>query len=252
MKKTLLPIVYLILYLPIFIVILFSFNSAHHSLLWHGFSWHWYHVLANDIDVGTTVMHSLEIGLLAATIATIFGSVASITFYRYRFFGKSPMNLLIFLLIIVPDLILAIGWLLTFLLLHITLGFWSLLIAHVSFCIPFVFITVNGRMNGLDKNLVEASQDLGASEWRILTGVLLPILRPALIAGWLLSFTLSIDDTIISYFVTGPDYQTLPLKIYAMVKVGVNPEINALCTLLFIFTIIMIAIVHFTTRRAKK
>lgn len=252
MKRIFLPIIYIILYLPILIVILFSFNNADRSLIWHGFSWRWYHVLANDIDVGTTVLHSLEIGLLAATIAMLAGAIASITFYRYRFVGKQPMYLLIFLLIIVPDLILAIGWLLTFLLLHIQLGFWSLLIAHISFCIPFVFITVNSRMQGLDKHLVEVSRDLGASEWRILTKILFPILTPALIAGWLLSFTLSIDDTIISYFVTGPEYQTLPLKIYAMVKVGVNPEINALCTLLFAFTIIVVAIVHFTSRKFAK
>ena len=252
MKRIFLPIIYIILYLPILIVILFSFNNANHSLIWHGFSLRWYHVLANDIDVGATVLHSLEIGLLAATIAMLVGAIASITFYRYRFVGKQPMYLLIFLLIIVPDLILAIGWLLTFLLLHIQLGFWSLLLAHISFCIPFVFITVNSRMQGLDKHLVEVSRDLGASEWRILTKILFPILTPALIAGWLLSFTLSIDDTIISYFVTGPDYQTLPLKIYAMVKVGVNPEINALCTLLFAFTIIVVAIVHFTSRKFAK
>lgn len=248
-----LAIIFAILYLPILIVVVFSFNNSQRSLLWHGFTWHWYQILFQDHDIFITVGHSLSIGLLASTIATILGAIATITLYRYRFAGRHLINMLLFLLIIVPDLILAIGWLLMFLFIHIPLGFWSLLIAHSSFCIPFVFVTVNSRIVQLNKYLIEAARDLGAGETRILLQILLPLLMPALLAGWLLSFTLSIDDTIISYFVTGPEYQTLPLKIYALVKVGMNPEINALCSIILLFTIAIVFLVYqFTIKRPSR
>lgn len=243
-RKLYLTCIYSILYAPILVVVAFSFNNSAHSLLWHGFTWHWYYRLFQDQTIFSTVWHSLTVGISASTIATLFGAVAAITLFRYKFFAKRTIYLLFFLLIIVPDIILAITWLLTFLFFHLTLGFWTLLIAHISFCIPFVFVIINSRMHTLNTAIIESAQDLGATEFTIWRKILLPLMLPALIAGWLLSFTLSIDDTIISYFVTGPEYQTLPLKIYAMVRVGMNPEINALCSLLFLFTIVMVFIVY--------
>lgn len=251
-RTSYLSLIYLLLYLPIIIMVIFSFNHAARSLLWHGFTWHWYHVLFNDSDTLLTAWHSLSIATLTAIIAGFLGFLAAITLQRYRFHGRAFINLLVMILIIVPDLILAITWLLTFLFIKMPLGFSSLLIAHVSFCIPFVFITCLTRLKQLDKNLIEAAKDLGASEFRIFWKVLVPLLAPAIAAGMLMSFTLSLDDTIISYFVTGPTYQTLPLKIFAMIHVGVNPEVNAISSLLLIFTIIMAVLIFLLSWRKRK
>jgi spermidine/putrescine transport system permease protein len=142
-----------------------------------------------------------------------------------------------------------IALLLLFTFIKIKLGFFSLLLAHITFCIPFVVVTVYSRIINLDENIFEAAKDLGATDLAILWRIILPLLWPALVAGWLLSFTLSLDDVLISYFVAGPDFQILPLAIYSMVHVGVTPEINALCSVLFIFTLLFIIISQLLLRK---
>lgn len=239
-KASYLTLVYLFLYLPIGIVIWFSFNNSTHSLLWHGFTLHWYHVLFHDSALADVTLHSLVIGVLAATIATILGTIAAISLFRYRFLGKNLLNGLLFTLIIIPDIVTGISLLLLFRFFNVPLGFWTLLLAHTTFCIPFVFVTTTSRISVLDKNIIEAARDLGAKEHTIFFRILIPLLWPALVTGWLLSFTLSLDDVIISYFVTGPNFEILPLKIYSMVRLGVNPEINALCTALLGLTLIIV------------
>src|SRR6185437_5478793 len=144
---------------------------------------------------------------------------------------------LIFILIISPDIVTGISLLILFSALKMPLGFWSLLLSHITFCIPFVTVTVYSRLTEHDKNLVEAAKDLGATESIIFTRILVPLLWPAIISGWLLSFTLSMDDVIISFFVTGPEFDVLPLKIFSMVRVGVKPEVNALCSIMFAITL---------------
>ena len=248
-KKSYLSAVYFFLYLPIVIVVWFSFNNAKRSLLWHGFTTHWYQQLFHDQNLGIITLHSLIIGMLAATVATLIGMIAAISLYRYRFFGKRLIDALILMLIIIPDLVLGIALLLLFNLSHFPLGFWSLLLAHISFCIPFACIIISTRLSSFDKHLLEAGKDLGASERIIYSKILIPLLWPALIGAWLLSFTLSIDDVIISYFVSGPDFQILPLKIYAMVKIGIKPEINALCSVLLVATLIIAIFSQWVLRR---
>ena len=239
-RKLHLTLVYLFLYLPIGIVVWFSFNHTVHSLIWHGFTWHWYHVLLHDSDLANVTVHSLEIGILAATAATLLGTLAAVSLFRYRFVGRRAFNGLLFAFIIIPSVVAGISLLLLFRFLHIPLGFWTLLVAHITFCIPFVFVTVSARTSHLDKNMIEAARDLGAKEYVIFFKILIPLLWPGLITGWLLSFTLSLDDVIISYFVTGPGFEILPLKIYSMVRLGVSPEINALCTVLLALTLIIV------------
>ena len=246
-----LTLVYIFLYLPIAIVVWFSFNSTVHSLIWHGFTLHWYQVLFHDVDLAGVTIHSLEIGILAATIATILGTIATVSLFRYRFLGKNALNGLLFALIIIPDIVVAISLLLLFRFIHIPLGVWTLLLAHITFCIPFVFVTVSARINSLDKNIIEAARDLGAKEYTIFSRVLIPLLWPALVTGWLLSFTLSLDDVIISYFVTGPDFEILPLKIYSMARLGVSPEINALCSVLLALTLIIVVASQLLLRKKQ-
>jgi spermidine/putrescine transport system permease protein len=241
--------IYLFFYIPIIILIVYSFNSSQYSLLWHGFSMRWYQELFSDSDLWISVMHSLLLGVSAATVAMCVGGLTAITLFRYDFFGRRLLYGLIFILILSPDIVMGISLLILFSLLKITLGFWSLLLAHITFCIPFVVVTVYSRIVSFDEYIFEAAKDLGAKDSVILRRIILPLLWPALAAGWLLSFTLSIDDVIISYFVAGPDFEILPLKIYSMVRLGVKPEINALCTVTFGLTLILIVISQLALRR---
>ena len=241
--------IYLFFYIPIIVLIIYSFNNAQYSLLWHGFSFRWYHELFTDTDLWIAVLHSVILGVVAATIAMCIGGLTAISLYRYDFFGRNLLNGLIFILILSPDIVMGISLLILFSFIQITLGFWSLLLAHITFCIPFVVVTVYSRMASFDEYIFEAAKDLGAKDSVILTRVIIPLLWPALLAGWLLSFTLSIDDVIISYFVAGPDFEILPLKIYSMVRLGVKPEINALCSVTFILTLLIVIISQLVLRK---
>jgi spermidine/putrescine transport system permease protein len=241
--------IYLFFYIPIIVLIIYSFNNAQYSLVWHGFSFRWYQELLTDSDLWIAVSHSLILGISAASIATCVGGLTAISLYRYDFFGRQFLYGLIFLLILSPDIVMGISLLILFSFLKITLGFWSLLLAHITFCIPFVAITVYSRIASFDEYIFEAAKDLGAKDWVILTRVILPLLWPALLAGWLLSFTLSIDDVIISYFVAGPDFEILPLKIYSMVRLGVKPEINALCAVTFALTLFFVLLSQLMLRK---
>ncbi len=244
-----LTIIYLFFYIPILVLIAYSFNNAQYSLLWHGFSLRWYQELFSDLDLWISVYHSLILGVTAATIAMCIGGLTAISLYRYDFFGRKLLYGLIFILILSPDIVMGISLLILFSLIKIHLGFWSLLLAHITFCIPFVVVTVYSRIVSFDQYIFEAAKDLGAKDSVILTRIILPLLWPALFAGWLLSFTLSIDDVIISYFVVGPDFEILPLKIYSMVRLGVKPEINALCTVTFGLTLLLVMISQLVLRK---
>jgi len=244
-----LTLVYLFLYLPILVVVWFSFNNTRYSLIWHGFTWQWYKALWADNDLIHVAINSLIVGISAATIASFWGAVAAVSLFRYRLWGKSFLHGLLFIMIIIPDIVTAIALLLLFRFLHFQLGFWTLLLAHITFCMPFVFVTVNSRLHGMDKYIIEAARDLGAKEHTIFFRVLIPLMFPALLSGWLLSFTLSLDDVIISYFVTGPTFEILPLKIYSMVRLGVSPEINALSSILFAFTLFVVVTTQLLMRK---
>lgn len=241
--------IFLFFYVPIVILIVYSFNETQYSLLWHGFSLRWYEELFSDQDLWIAVWHSLTLGIFAATIAMGIGSLAAVSLYRYQFMGRQLLYGLIFILILSPDIVMGISLLILFSFLKISLGFWSLLLAHITFCIPFVVVTVYSRMASFDQYIFEAAKDLGANDVVIFTRVILPLLWPGMLAGWLLSFTLSLDDVIISYFVTGPGFEILPLKIYSMVRLGVKPEINALCTVTFVLTLFLVVLSQITLRK---
>ncbi len=233
-------LVYTFLYAPIIVLILYSFNNAKYTLNWQGFTLRWYQLLLHDNQLLRTVGHSFILASLATLIALGIGTLAAVSAYRYRYRGQTLIYTLIIILILAPDIMIGIGLLLFYNINHISLGFISLLLAHITFCIPFVMLTLNSRLQTLDYSVFEAAKDLGASEWTLLKKIALPLLSPALISAALLCFTLSFDDVIISYFVSGPSFQILPLKIYAMMRAGVAPEINALSTLLLIFTFIIV------------
>lgn len=241
-------LIYFFLYFPMAVIILFSFNDAVHSLVWHGFTTRWYQELWADHDLLVIAAHSFIIATLSACVATLLGTVAAVSLYRYRFLGRQWLHGLVFILIVIPDLVTGISLILIFNLLHFPFGFTSLLIAHITLGTPFVCVTVSSQLNQLDKYLIEAARDLGASENVLLRKILVPLLLPSVLSGWLLSFTLSLDDVIVSYFVSGPDYMILPLRIYSMVKLGVKPEVNALCTVLLSLTLVIAVTAQRLTR----
>ncbi|MDU3066691.1 MAG: spermidine/putrescine ABC transporter permease PotC [Escherichia coli] len=177
--------------------------------------------------------HSLTMAVFSATFATLIGSLTAVALYRYRFRGKPFVSGMLFVVMMSPDIVMAISLLVLFMLLGIQLGFWSLLFSHITFCLPFVVVTVYSRLKGFDVRMLEAAKDLGASEFTILRKIILPLAMPAVAAGWVLSFTLSMDDVVVSY-------EILPLKIYSMVKVGVSPEVNALATILLVLSLVMV------------
>lgn len=234
--------VFAILYCPIAVLIVFSFNNTQYSGLWHGFSLRWYQLLRHDTILIDATKHTIILALSAATLAVIIGTIAAIALYRFKFMGKKFLHGLLFVLILLPDIVTGTSLLLLFTFIKIPLGFTSLLIAHITFCLPFVIILIYTRLMSIDQNIYEAAKDLGAYDWSILFKILVPILLPNIVAAWLLSITLSIDDIVISYFVSGPGFQILPLQIYASLRQGLSPELNALCALMFCVTLILVSI----------
>lgn len=251
MRKIYSSFIYTLLYFPIVVLIIYSFNSSKYSVAWKGFSTIWYENLMSYDSLLEAAWHSISVAFVSAIIATILGTLGALALFRYDFFGKKLMQSLVYVLIMSPEIVMGISLLMLFVFISLPLGFITLLIAHITFCLPFVIVTVMARLNGFDKNIIEAAKDLGASEFITFTNIILPNIIPAIIAGFLLSLTLSFDDVIISFFVTGPDYEILPLKIYSMVKLGVKPEINALCTIMFIFTLLMVLFTQFLIKEKK-
>ncbi|SKA58882.1 spermidine/putrescine ABC transporter permease PotC [Enterovibrio nigricans] len=239
-KTSFMSLVYAFLYIPIIILIVNSFNESKFGMDWKGFTTKWYTQLLNNDSLVQAAGNSLTIAVFSATAAAIIGSLTAVALYRYRFRGKKFVNGMLFVVMMSPDIVMAISLLALFVLLGAQLGFLTLLLSHITFCLPFVVVTVYSRLNGFDLRMLEAAKDLAASEWVILTKIILPLAAPAVAAGWLLSFTLSLDDVIVSSFVTGPSYEILPLKIYSMVKVGVSPEVNALATLMLIVSLVLV------------
>jgi spermidine/putrescine transport system permease protein len=221
-----------LMYLPIFLVIVYSFNQSRLSTGWGGFSLYWYRELFKDRAFFT----SLILGILSSLFAALIGVLAASGMARVKIPGARTIEFLAILPIITPEIIMGMVSLVFFALLSLPFGMLTLVIAHTSMCIPYVFLLVKARLEGLDKSLLEAARDLGAGEWRAFYDIILPLVMPAIVSGMLISFAMSFDDVIISIFVTGAHTSTLPIRIYTQLKVGVSPKINALCSLLFVLT----------------
>lgn len=247
--KGYLGLIYALLYLPIIVLVVMSFNESKIGYNWGGFSLKWYESLFNNQAMLDAFWHSIVLGLVAATVSTLIGTLTALALHRYKFRGKGLLNGLLFVLMMSPEIVLAISLLVLFLLIGLQLGFVSLLLAHITFCLPFVVITVFARLSSLDERLMEAARDLGASEATMVRTVLIPVILPAVMAGWLLAFTLSLDDVVVSTFVTGPSYEILPLRIYSMVRVGLKPEVNAIGTLLLVASLVLVIISQLLLRR---
>ena len=216
---------------------------------WKGFSWNWYERLFNNDTLIQAAFHSVTIAFFAATLATIVGGLTAIALYRYRFRGKQAVSGMLFIVMMSPDIVMAVSLLALFMVVGISLGFWSLLLAHVTFCLPYVTVTIFSRLNGFDARMLEAAKDLGASEVTILRKIILPLALPAVVSGWLLSFTISLDDVVVSSFVSGVSYEILPLRIFSLVKTGVTPEVNALATIMIVLSLGLVILSQLVARK---
>jgi len=236
---------FLFLYLPIVLLVVFSFNESRLSTTWSGFSLKWYEALMNDDSMLKAAWVSLKIAFTSATAAVVLGTLAALVMTRFNFFrGKTLFGALITAPLVMPEVVTGLSLLLMFVTIFAPFGvspkgMLSIWIAHVTFTMAFVTVIISSRLAELDKSLEEAAMDLGANRLKIFFVITLPIIFPALISGWLLAFTLSLDDVVISSFVAGPDATTLPMKIFSTVRMGLNPKINALAS-------IIVAIVSFT------
>jgi len=230
------------LYLPLLILALYSFNDSRINAVWSGFTFRWYASLLNNQRVIEALTNSLIIATISTLVTTTLGTMAALALNRYKYKFKGVINGLLYLPILIPEIVMGLSLLVLFSQTGIALGKGTLVVAHITFCISFVIITVGARLEGMRKDLEQAASDLYATPWQTFRYITFPLALPGIIAGALMSFTLSIDDFIISFFVAGPNSTTLPLYIYAMVKRGISPEINALSTCMMCATISLIVI----------
>lgn len=231
---------YLFLYAPIILVVIFSFNESRFPNNWTGFTLDWYEKLFSNYAIGLALRNTLIVSITSTIIATIIGTMVSVGIERYRFRGKSSLDALLFLPIIIPDIAMAIMLLAFFVLVKIELGLTTIIISHVAFNISFVAVIVRARMASIDPALEEAANDLYANEWQAFWRVIFPLLLPGILGGALFAFTLSLDDYVITFFTSGPGSTTLPLRIYSMVKRGITPEINAVSSLMLLASIFLV------------
>ena len=227
-----------LLYLPMLVLITYSFNASAMVNVWGGFSFHWYRELVGNEQILDAALLSLEVGVIASTLAVILGTLAAIALVRFRRFrGRFLLTAMVNAPLVMPEIITGITQLLLFVAMLQLFswphrGYTTLIIAHVAFCTAYVTVTVQSRLRSADRSLEEAAMDLGSGPVRAFMDTTLPIIAPALLSGWLLSFTLSLDDLVISSFVSGPGASTLPMVIYSKVKLGVSPDVNALASLI--------------------
>jgi spermidine/putrescine transport system permease protein len=222
---------------PLFIVVVYSFNDSRLNAEWVGFTFDWYDKLFHNQDMLLAAGNSLLIGLTASAVSTVLGTMAGLAMYRYR---PRLLSILVLAPIAIPEILMGVSLLIFFVLLNLTLGLVSVALAHIAFCIGFVAIVVRSRLAGMDESLTEAARDCGASPLNAFRYVTLPLIMPGVIAGALMAFTLSIDDFVITFFTAGAGTVTLPLQIYSMIKIAVTPEVNAVSTLLMLLTLALI------------
>ncbi len=250
---------YAFLYIPLISVVVYSFNDSNLATVWGGFSTRWYGELFNNTQVIDALFLSLRIALTAATMATILGTIAGLALSRFgRFRGRNLFTGMIMSPMVMPEVITGLALLLLFVSLQQLTGwpgqrgFGTITIAHTTFALAYVAVIVQSRLSAMDQSLEEAAMDLGGRPFRVLLDITLPLIAPAMLAGWLLAFTLSLDDLVIASFEAGPGGSTLPMLIFSKVKLGVTPDINALATLIMLFVTIGVVFAWLVSRRMQK
>lgn len=282
---------FVFLYAPIVVIAVYSFNESRIGVIWTGFTFEWYRTLFENETILLATRNTLVVAVISTIVSTLLGTLLGLGMARYVFSGKQVFLWIMYVPVVIPELIMAVSLILFYSLLSsqsgnladvfsawqegavaplaplwgtfaevfdgvagfFRLGLATIIISHITFQIPFVAIVVRSRLAGFDRNLEEAARDLGASEWRVFRFVTLPLITPAVVAGALLAFTLSIDDFVITFFTSGPGAITLPVYIYSSVKRGIRPDINALSTLIVVATVVALLLSHaLSTRRSHR
>ncbi len=251
LSKLFVILVLLFNYLPIIVVVVYSFNASKYSN-WAGFSLQWYEKLFRNSQILRSLNNSLILAFSSCGLSILIGTAGAVGMARSRFRTQGLLENVSMIPMMMPEIILGMAYLAFFSIIRIPFGMLTLIIAHTTFCIPYIFINVQSRLVGLDPAYVEAARDLGASPTRAFYDVTLPLITPAILSGALLSFAMSMDDVVISFFVTGTTSNTLPLQVYSMLKMGVTPEVNALCTLMLLVVFGGIGLYYLLTTLLKK
>jgi putrescine transport system permease protein len=240
------------LYIPILLLVIYSFNDSKLVTVWGGFSGRWYAALLEDGPLLEAAWVTLRIALISATVATVLGTLAAITLVRYgRFKGRTLFSGMIYAPLVMPDVISGLSLLLLFVAMGLARGFWTVVLAHVTLSMCFVAVVVQSRLITFDRSLEEAAEDLGCPPFKTFWVITMPIILPAIVAGWMLAFTLSLDDLVLASFSSGPGANTLPMKIYSQVRLGVTPEINAVSTILVSLVAIGVLAASIATKRRE-
>ncbi len=255
--KAFAALLYVFLYAPIVVVIVYSFNAARFGAGWAGFTTKWYSTLAENSQVLTAAKNTLLLAIISTVISTVLGTMLGCALQRLQFPGKKFISTFLYVPVFIPDIVMAVSILMFYSLVRSWLGLFELglttmILAHITFQIPFVAIVVRSRLAGLDPSLEEAAHDLGADNWQTFRCITLPLIFPGIIAGAMLAFTLSLDDFVVSFFTSGPGSTTLPILIYSSVKRGITPDINALSTLIVLASIVGTVCVTLLSRKSEK
>jgi spermidine/putrescine transport system permease protein len=242
-------VVFTFFYLPIAILVLFSFNESKLNIVWTGFTWEWYTALWRDSLLVRSLENSLIVATFTTLISVVLGTAGGWLLHRHRYRGSGFLETLVFLPMIVPEVILGVSLLILFVTLGLQLGYTTIVISHVTFCFPFVMAAVQARLAGLDPALEEAALDLGATPAQAFTKVLVPYLMPAIVSGALMAFTLSLDELIVTYFTASAGTRTLPLEIFGRVKKGLDPSLNAISTVFIAVTVVAVMLTEALRRK---
>lgn len=239
-KNIYIILVYLFLFMPIFVIVLFSFNSSSLNIVFENFTFDWYREMFRNTYLLDALKNTLIVASISTVVSTVIGTFSAIALKRYDFPLKSLIMKCLYIPIVIPEIVLGIALLSTYSFFKINLGLWTIILSHIAFSIPFVIVSVRSSLNMLNDNIYDAAADLGANEVKTVLKVIIPSVKSGISSGALLALTLSFDDVIISYFTAGPGSNTLPLYLYSILKSGVKPDVNALATLMIIFIFVII------------
>ncbi|MEZ5534198.1 MAG: ABC transporter permease subunit [Thiolinea sp.] len=252
-NATTLTLGFVFLYLPILLLIIFSFNASKLVTVWGGFSTQWYVSLFQNEAFMEAAWMTLKVALVSSTLAAVLGTLAALVLTRGgRFHGRMLFSGMVYAPLVMPEVITGLSLLLLFVAIGLDRGYWTITLAHITFSMCYVAVVVSSRLISFDRSLEEAALDLGCTRFSAFRQVTLPLIMPAIVAGWLLAFTLSLDDLVIASFTSGPGATTLPMKIYSSVRLGVSPEINALSTILIVAVSTAVVIASLVGKRLER
>lgn len=254
-KKTdnlVISLVLIFLFLPIIVLVIYSFNKSNNNIVFEGFTLKWYKELFSNTNLIDAFKNTLIVATTSTIISTIIGTISAFGLHKYNFKFKGFINTLLYIPIVIPEIVLGISLLSVYTLMKLELGLLTIILAHIVFSIPYVIVSIRSTLNNHLNSIEEASYDLGVGEFKTFWYIILPCIKPGIVSGASLAFTLSLDDVIISYFTAGPGSNTLPLNIYSIIKTGITPDVNALSTLVLLLVVLALSISTMTTAKRIK